>query len=188
MWGAGDLATLSTFPVGLDRGIQKELTNIFNKLTNGTLPASVIEIPDFFVYPNPYYVKLIKSPKTRISYLAATIKNSLRYLDIDIPFLSFRNYHFLWYNFLDNEKKNLTLFCFHYNNCSDPRNFKVAPKSESNVINILENPTEGVVIEETVTKPPCDKTSPSTTVMPVIGLVMYGPVTWKCASEPILGG
>ena len=73
-----------------------------------------------------------------------------------VPFLSFRNYHFLWYNFLDNEKKNLTLFCFHYNNCSDPRNFKVAPKSESNVINILENPTEGVVIEETVTKPPCN--------------------------------
>jgi len=38
-----------------------------------------------------------------------------------------------------------------------------------------------------VSKPPCDNTPPSTTVMPVIGLTMYGPVIGQCAPKPILG-
>ena len=39
-----------------------------------------------------------------------------------------------------------------------------------------------------MTKPPCDNKSLEPTVMPVIGLTMYGPVIGECQPQPILGG
>ena len=79
---------------------------------------------------------------------------------VPIPEESFRNYHIFWHTY-NNNLKNFTLYCHHENyNCSDPKNYKVLTKENSqnveDFVNTLRKyPERGILLEVTVNQPPC---------------------------------
>ena len=161
--GAGDLAT-SSLITGLSRGqfntkfnyfylsSHKLITNIYNNLTNASLPLSILEFPSFFVLPNPEK-RIMNSIK---GHEYKNIKNWIEL--INIPDEAIRNYHYLWWTY-NNNRCNITIVCSNRNrvNCSDPKKYILANKaSEFTIVNeIKKNPELGKVIEGYITGHPC---------------------------------
>ena len=153
---AGNLVTYSSFSIGLGRNRQIELTNIFNNMTNGSLPVSVLQISRFFVHEDPKYNRRLLSPKQSIKRIAQGIKNAVKHFEI--PTEIFQNYHYLWNSYLNFDQENTAqlLYCLHASNCSNPRSYKLGDQdSDESIVQIQEKPADGVIIERSISKPPC---------------------------------
>ena len=156
--GAGDLAA-SELPTGLSsRSVYYEethglLSQIFKELTNGTIPGSIFETPQFFTFPDRFTYQQIEIGQKG---LINKMKNVLNF--IDLPYESLRNYHYLWYTYNKSPKEKFILICQHHvQNCSDPTvyNFPNTNSYFETLRFLRANPTEGIIIEANVTKAPC---------------------------------
>ena len=157
-WGAGDLVTaLPTLLYGEGKvhdEIHNLVTDIYNDLTNGTLPEFALMIPYFYSKPTKINTKTFfkKVAEWKTSYME-DFKNLLH------PG-SLRNYHLLWYKYIQGEKKVL-FFCqiFKKQYCKDYTEFRVFPihGADMNIINaIRQNGTKGIILEGEINGPPCE--------------------------------
>ncbi len=157
-FGAGDLVT--SLPTALDlkmKGevydeIHKLITDIYNDLTNGTLPAYALKIPFFYSRPRKKlrydffnHVTVWKTP---------SINDLKRHLSPG----SLHFYHMLWYKYIKGERK-VFIFCEinAVNNCEDPTEFTI-PISESSKVmleSVKKNKTKGIMLEGDILSPPC---------------------------------
>ena len=158
-FGAGDLVTaLPTSLYEHHKGeaydkIHKLITDIYNDLTNGTLPAFALKIPFFYSRPGKklsyYFFKNVRDWETPF---ISDLKNHL-----DPVSLHF--YHFLWYKYIRGERK-VFIFCpiSAVNNCKDPRKFTIPVSrggSKDILESIMQNKTKGLFLEGDISSPPC---------------------------------
>ena len=123
--GAGDMATGPYSPT-IPAKTHTELTHIFNDMVNGSLPVSILNIPQFFVLPDKNFAWKYGWGHKSIIYMdkefyEATKKIFLLNEDENVKsssgFVKFtgiteeamRNYHYLWYSHIHNT--SITLIC-----------------------------------------------------------------------------
>ena len=123
--GAGDMATGPYSPT-IPAKTHTELTRIFNDMVNGSLPVSILNIPQFFVLPDKNFAWKYGWGHKSIIYMdkdfyEATKKIFLLNEDENVKsssdFVIFtgiteeamRNYHYLWYSHIHNT--SITLIC-----------------------------------------------------------------------------
>ena len=157
-FGAGDLVT--SLPTELDdRGkgedydeIHKLITDIYNDLTNGTLPAFALKTPFFY-----------SRPRKQLSYqffnhVTDWKKPSIDDLKDYLSPGSVHFYHFLWYKYIKGERKVL-FFCAitKVNSCEDPKKYTIpiSEHSKDFLETIMKNKTKGIILEGDISSPPC---------------------------------
>ena len=172
--GAGDLAT-GPYSTGISRGDRHDsdiyhlhhyipshtlLTNMYNKMVNGSLPVSVLEFPTFFMLPPNKHDKAYENSYTYIerdNMNVIQLKNRIEFLNISNEAL--RNYHYHWHTY-NNFTSKFTLFCYAINaNCSTDLMKYNIPEQIINVPlnSIRTNPEIGKIVEGEVSAPPCSK-------------------------------
>ena len=153
--GAGDLA-VEFGNTGLSKSVDyavthKLHTDIYNDLTNASLPAFSLKIPDFYFTPNSKNIYILKGVDYQFTLnLLSDFKNLLPE--------SIRNYHYLWHIYIKGESK-VQIFCqfTKIKGCKDYKDF-IIPTSEiskTSLMAIKKNNSRGILLEEEVFGPPC---------------------------------
>ena len=153
--GAGDLAVdfgntgLST-PNSVDYTVTHKLhTDIYNELTNASLPAFSFKIPDFYLRPNSGNIYILGVDYRLTLNLLSDFKNLLPE--------SIRNYHYLWHTYIKGESK-VQIFCqFKTRSCKDYDDFFIPTNegTKNTVMTIKKNNSKGILLEGEVFGPPC---------------------------------
>ena len=160
--GAGDLAS-GPFETGLNRGGDKEyppyylsthtlLTNMYNDMANASLPVSVLEFPAFFVSNENFFFYFGWKSEIYVGYIYKNLEM------INITEESMRNYHFLWYSYMN--AKNFTLFCHNHGKfkcLENPLKFSLAKSSAhyDQINRIRKQPSYGEFLKGEAFDPPC---------------------------------
>ena len=111
--GAGDIASNFYSSTGLKNGtanhdgIHAFITKVYNNMTNGMVPGSVLELPGFFVYPDKdivsFGMKCSENPNC-VGFIKGIIGNQIK------SNLALTHYHFLWYLYNNKHGKGI-IFC-----------------------------------------------------------------------------
>ena len=159
--GAGDLAASSvTNALNKKTYSQYEpthnmLSTIFNDLTTkGSLPGRVLDIPSYFVIP-----KDDNDVNTLINHKAPFESiGKVQHMAPELPIESIRNYVLLWHAYISGIQ-NVTIYCKFGkgSTCKGFNLFRLAAKQSDYkmVTYIRRNSTRGVLIEGSLTSPPC---------------------------------
>ena len=158
-FGAGDLAisSLNTgFMTNLDSSManHKLFTDIYNDLTNGNLPKFALKIVPFYSTPTK------RRSNNFFNYVEADLYNSISILKrSDLSSESIRNYHYLWYKYLNGETK-VFISCYftEKGNCTKFNEFVLdmkADRSRDNLMAMLKNESLGIVFKGDIFGPPC---------------------------------
>ena len=150
--GAGDLAT-GPYASPLSHATHTLLTNLYNEMVNATLPASILQYSEFFALPDnnfPWWQK--GQPNKIFPYDGEEGIHILQFMNI--TFESWRNYHYLWYTYYNNNG-NFTLKCNFMANCTaEPLSFYLDDGEED-----LFSQEEDIIIEGYSNSPPCSNSS-----------------------------
>ena len=185
--GAGDIASGPYYQTGLWRvsydipypphyiSAHTLVTNMYNDMMNASLPISILEFPAFFTQPENFRWKrhenesendeMWKIMYRKFSYHKMNsedrnikiINNMIELINITNE--AMRNYHYLWYTYIN--RQNFTLFCRVDNDCNNEKlKFLLAEEDwHLDVVKELRNnPQLGKLIEADSTSPPCANT------------------------------
>ena len=158
-FGAGDLVTaeLLTALNDANKGkvygeIHKLITDIYNDLTNGTLPAFASKIQFFYSRPKEQesesFFKNVNKWKTN---KMEDFKNNLH------P-ISLKNYQFLWYKYIKGESRVIVICkSIAEDSCKSPDRYRVANTASDLGFfhSIMKNKTKGILLEGDIFSPPC---------------------------------
>ena len=125
-------------------------TDIYNDLTNASLPAFSLKIPDFYFRPNSRNNFILGFDYLFTLNLLDDFKNLLTE--------SIRNYHYLWQIYIKGESK-VQIFCLFTKNkgCKDYKDF-IIPTSEHSktvLMTIKKDNSKGILLEGDIFGPPC---------------------------------
>ena len=134
--------------------IHNLITDIYNDLTNGTLPAFALKIPFFYTRPRK------QESERYFKYVSYGITpHHLKDLENYLSPGSLHFYHLLWYKYIKGERK-VIIFCVitAENNCKDPTKFRFpvsSVRSDYILESIMHNKSKGVILEGDILSPPC---------------------------------
>ena len=149
--GAGDLA-VGPYAPPLTRTAHTLLTNLYNDMTNGSLPVSVLQIPAFFSLPDKYFgLWYDGEPHEYFPFMPGSL-NIIEFMNITHEAL--RNYHYLWHTYYYGNT-NFTLYCEIYSDCSNALDFLLADIDKN--LYIKKNLDLYYTVTGNSTSPPCSK-------------------------------
>ena len=131
-------------------------TDIYNDLTNASLPAFSLKIPDFYFTPNSENIYILHLHSTFTFNYGSTL-NLLSDFKNLLP-ESIRNYHYLWQIYIKGESK-VQIFCqfTKFIGCKDYKDF-IIPTSEHSktvLMTIKKDNSKGILLEGDIFGPPC---------------------------------